>query len=87
MTLTSTITKQTVIGDRKLVIGTFTNDGTGGTIETTLRVVEQLHIQHTGDAAVAEHPSVNATLPLGDRTAVTIVTTSAKAGIWMAIGY
>jgi len=87
MTLVSTITDRATIGDRVIVFGTFTNDGTGGAIETTLRVVEQLHIQHTGDAAVAEHPSVNATLPLGDRTAVTIVTTSAKAGIWMAIGY
>lgn len=87
MTLTSTITKQTVIGDRKLVIGTFTNDGTGGDIETGLRVVEQIHIQHTGSAAVEETPSVNETLPLGDRTSPTIVTTNAKAGIWMAIGY
>jgi len=87
MTLTSTITKQTVIGDRKLVIGTFTNDGTGGDIETGLRVVEQIHIQHTGSTAVEETPSVNETLPLGDRTSPTIVTTNAKAGIWMAIGY
>jgi len=87
MTLTSTITKQTVIGDRKLVIGTFTNDGAGGDIETGLRVVEQIHIQHTGSTAVAETPSVHETLPLGDRTSPTIVTTNEKAGIWMAIGY
>ncbi len=87
MTLVSTITDRATIGDRVIVFGTFTNDGTGGDIETTLRVVEQLHIQHTGDAAVAETPSVNETLPLGDRTSPTIVTTSAKAGIWMAIGY
>lgn len=87
MTLTSTITKRVTIGDREMIIGTFANDGTGGNIETTLRVVESVMLQHTGDAAVAETPSVNETLPLVDRTPVTIVTTSAKAGIFVAIGY
>ncbi|MFA5306645.1 MAG: hypothetical protein WC365_04295 [Candidatus Babeliales bacterium] len=87
MTLTSTITKQTEFGDRKVVFGTFTNDSTGGDIETGLRVVEQFYVQHTGSAAVAETPSVYETLPVGDRTSPTIVTTSGKAGIWMAIGY
>jgi len=87
MALVSTIIKQTVIGDRKLVIGSFTNDTTSGDIITGLQVVETLIVQHTGATVVADSPAVDETLPLGGLTPVTIKTTSAKAGIWIAIGY
>ena len=87
MALTSTITKQTIQGDRKVVYGTFTNDVTGGDIATGLQVVENFQIQHTGIAVVADAPVVNETFPLTGLTPVTIVTTSAKPGIWRAEGY
>jgi hypothetical protein len=79
------ILKQTVMGDRRVVYGTFTNDTTGGTINTGLRQVENILLQHTGAAAVTESPSVNETLPTDG--SIVIVTTSAKSGLWKAIGY
>jgi len=85
MALTQTITKQTVMGDRKVVYGTFTTDTTSGTIYTGLQQVEHFSLQHTGSAAVAESPSVNETIPCDG--SVAIVNTSAKSGLWIAIGF
>jgi len=86
MTLVSTIIKQTTIGDRKLVIGSFTNDGTGGDIVTGLQVTEFIVVQHLGSSVVGDSPAFNESYPLSGHTSSTVVTTSAKAGIWFAVG-
>lgn len=84
MAFTTTIIHRTIFGDKRVVYGTWTTDTTGGTIETGLHLVEHFQLQHTGNAAVAESPSVNETLPT-DGT-IEIVCTSAKNGLWKAIG-
>lgn len=85
MTFTSTrIRVPNFFGHKRVTYGTFSNDTTGGTIDTGLRTVEFFSIQHTGNAAIAESPSVNETFPC-DRY-VKIVSTSSKSGLWMAIG-
>jgi hypothetical protein len=86
MTFTSTITRRVNFwGHKRVVYGTFTSDTTGGDIDTSLRTVEYIELQHTGAAAVADAPSVIQDLPCNGR-AITIVTTSAKNGLWKAIG-
>ena len=87
MAFASTITGTTVFGNKVVKFGTFTNGGsdTGGDIDTGLEVCEQLFLQQTGAAVVADAPVVNETLP-ADGSAITIVTTADADGIWMAIG-
>lgn len=81
------ITVPNHIGDRKMVIGTFTSDSgsIGGDIDTTLRIVESITLQETGVAVVANRSVVNETLP-ADGSAITIVTDADVVGIWTAIG-
>jgi len=89
MAFSSTITSGVPrVRDGKLMTwGTFTNAGgsTGGNIDTDLAYVDQMFLQHSGAAAIADQPSVNETLPVAG-SAVTIVTTADKSGYWMAIG-
>jgi len=74
------------MGDNYFVYGTFTNtDGdTGGTIDTGLHLVKHFDLQHTGNAAVDESPSVNEVLPSDG--SIVIVTTANACGIWSALG-
>lgn len=74
------------MGDKRVVFGSWATDTTGGDIDTGLVVCDVVELQHTGDTVIDDHPVVNETLPCGG-SAVTIVCTSAKSGIWMAIGY
>jgi hypothetical protein len=84
MPFESKVIRRTIFGDKRVVYGTFTNDTTGGTIETGLHLVQSFSLQHTGAAAVTEAPSVNETLPTDG--SIVIVTTNAKSGLWMATG-
>jgi len=89
MTFVSAITSTIpdVKGTKKTTTGTFVNSagGTGGDIDTGLKSCEKLTLQHTGSAVVASAPSVNETFPC-DGSAVTIVTTADKSGVWFAEG-
>jgi len=73
-------------GSEYWVYGGFSNtDGsTGGTIVTGLHLVKHFDLQHTGNAAVAESPSVNEVLPSDG--SIIIVTTANACGIWSALG-
>lgn len=88
MAFASAITDKTVMGNKRVHWGTFTNAGgdTGGNVNTGLRSVEHMQLQHTGSAVVASEPVINETLPY-DGSAITIVTVDGADGIWMAVGY
>lgn len=86
MAFSSTISGYADFGNKRVTWGSWTTDTTGGTIDTGLTVCEGIILQHTGNAAIADSPSINRTLPYaGD--SIVIVQTSAKPGIWMAWGY
>jgi hypothetical protein len=86
MTLASTISGYADFGAKRVSWGSFTNDSTGGDIDTGLAICEGILIQHTGSAAIGDSPSINETLPCAG-SAITIVTTSGKVGNWFAWGY
>lgn len=88
MAFTTTITNQTVFGNKRVVMGTFVSDGgsTGGDIATGLQKVDNIILQHTGAAVVASAPVVNETLPLSGGN-VTIVTVANTSGTFIAYGY
>ena len=77
----------TIIGNKRLVWGTYTNGSgdTGGDIDTSLSRVEMINLQHTGTAVSTGAPAINETLPMSSGV-VTIVTDDNSDGIWFAIG-
>ena len=83
-----TVEGKTVMGNKRVHFGTFTNGGgdSGGDIVTGLRRVEFISLQHTGAAAIASAPVVNETIPATTGT-MTIVTTAGADGVWWAMGY
>lgn len=87
MAFAYTITRRTVIGNMRMVCGTFSNatSDTGGTIATGLNRVEYFSVQATGTAVVSNAPVVNATFPTSTGN-ITIVTDADVDGVWMAIG-
>jgi len=91
MAFTSTIEYRISLGDgRWMTQGTFTTDTTGGDIETGLRNVESITLQHKGGSTVADKPSVNETIEphtVKDGEKVTIVVTSGADGYWRATGW
>jgi hypothetical protein len=88
MVFTYTELRRYVVGDRRVVEGTFSNAeaSTGGDIVTGLGRVENVTLQHTGAAVVLSAPVVNETLPMNSGD-VTIVTVADTAGTYRAIGY
>lgn len=88
MAFAYSITEQTYMGNKKVIIGTFTNGGadTGGDIETGLTQCDSIVLQQTGAAVVANAPVVNETFPVSGG-AVTIVTDADADGIFIAYGY
>lgn len=87
MAFTSVITRRTVIGNLRMVDGTYTNtsSSTGGDIATGLDLVEHIQLQPKGSAILANQPVVNETLPLSSGD-VTIVTTADEVGTFVAFG-
>lgn len=84
------VTKKDVFGSQRIAYGTFENTAgdSGGSLTTGLDVVDQLYLQHTDTAVVADAPVVNTTatpLPTADGN-VTIVTAIDADGMWLAIG-
>ena len=89
MAFASTITQRPIAAaPRRMSWGTFTSSagGIGGDIDTGLRSCENIILQQVAAAVVADAPVVNETLPVAGN-AVTIVTTTDAAGIWIAWGY
>jgi len=84
MAFTQTIIKQTVMGDKRVVYGTWATDTDHGTINTGLHLVQHIDLQYLGATAPGESPSVNETLPT-DGT-IEIVFTTGKGGAWIAVG-
>lgn len=98
MTFSYTINRRLLIGDCKMIFGTFTNDSgsTGGSIPTELRTIEGFTLTYIKSITVTDNPTINGTLtsigtkkvieataPAGN---VTIVTPSNEKGFWLAIG-
>ena len=85
MALVSSITGQTVFGNKKITYGTFTSDTTTGDITTGLSGVDTMMITAKGSSVVADAPTINETFPLagGD---VTVICTSSTVGFWLAVG-
>ena len=87
MTFSSTILRQTIFGDMKIAMGTYTqaDTETGGDIVTGLQVVKGFFLCNTSGGLTASPATVNETLPCTGT--VTIVTEAHGTGIWIAIGY
>lgn len=88
MTVTTTVTGKGVFGSKKWRCGTYSASDTGGTIATSLKIVEFIDVQAGGSSIVADAPTVNATLPLKSSSTglVTIIVTTGTTGFWLAIG-
>lgn len=72
-------------GNRKIVCGQTTTDGTDGNIETGLSLVESLVFTHKGSAEELATATVNADLPLSSGN-VAIHCVSGDVVYFMAIG-
>jgi hypothetical protein len=86
MAFASVVLFKSQIANKRLHVGTWTTDTTGGDIDTGLRSCEFISLQTSGSAVSADQGAINETLPV-DGSAVTIVVTSGADGYWMAIGY
>jgi hypothetical protein len=91
-TFTVAITKQTVMGDVRVVFGTFVGTGgsTGGDIATGLSYLYHIDITPIASAVVVGGAgSINETKPtasIGMTGTATIVTTADTSGTWVAYG-
>ena len=91
MAFTSAIVKQNNRGNKRVVEGTYTSDGssTGGDVDTGLELVQEFRMQSKGGTAVGDQPTLNeALIAQGlDGSAITIKTTANDVGTWVAEGY
>lgn len=87
MAFAYTIDRRTVVGNMRLVAGTFTNGAgdSGGDLVTGLAHVEFASLQETGSAVQANKSVINEAFPNAPGT-LTIVTDLDADGVWMAIG-
>lgn len=87
MSIADTFVGRSVLGDKCLTYGTYTDSGAGteDDINTKLHRCEMIILQPYGSAAATDAPAVNETLPV-DGSAVTVITKASQAGIWIAIG-
>lgn len=87
MAFSYTILRRTVIGNMRLVVGTYVNGttDTGGAINTGLRTVEFFTAQPIGSSAGSSVAVVNGSFPIHGGV-VTIVTEANEDGVWLAIG-
>ena len=87
MAFTFTKTGDSVAGDIRITMGTFTSAGgsTGGDIYTGLQKADGMVMSHKGSAIVATFPVINETFPKADP--ITVVTAANGAGYWLAWGH
>jgi len=88
MAFASAIVGQSVMGNKRIFWGTYTNGSgdTGGNINTGLQSCQSIFLQPGGSSVIATAPAVNETLPIAG-SAVTVVTADNEDGTWIAIGY
>jgi len=85
--LTTTIRKRTIFGNLRVHFGTTTGSGTGGEINTGLRICDHIALTANKSGVVADAVTLNETLPCAG-SAVTIIHTSGCSYVeWMAVGY
>jgi hypothetical protein len=85
MALASSVSGQTVVGDLRMVWGTFTSDTTTGDINTGLTSVFTMAVTAKGSSIVADAPTINETFPLASGD-VTVICTTSTVGYWVAWG-
>ena len=87
MSITDTFVGRSILGDKALTYGTYTDagEGTEDDINTKLHRCEMIILQPYGASAATDAPAVNETLPV-DGSAVTVITAASQAGIWVALG-
>ena len=77
----------TVFGNKRVVFGRAAGSGTGGEINTQLRVCEHICLTAMKATIVADAVTLNETLPVAG-SAVTIIHTSGVSYVYfMAVGY
>ena len=76
-------------GSKAFAFGTYTSTlgDTGGDIVTGLETVLKVMLQPSGAAVKATRAAVDATLPVVNKGAVTVVTSANEVGQWLAVGY
>jgi hypothetical protein len=87
MSITNALVGRSVLGDKCLTYGTYTDSGAGteDNIDTKLHRCEMIILQAYGTSAATDAPAVNETLPVAG-SAVTVITKASESGIWIAIG-
>ena len=86
MAFTSTVTERSIMGNKRVHWGTWTDNASGGgDIDTGLKSVDFITLQTSG-ASAGNEAAVNETLPLNGSD-VTIACASDVDGYWMATGY
>jgi hypothetical protein len=85
MALTATLTGRDVWGSKCMTYGAWTGTGTALTINTHLRICEQLLLQPTSTTSPTVQCNVTTTLPAAGSAIVTAVDTDVT-GYWLAIG-
>lgn len=90
MTFSSSVTDQTVFGDKRIVIGTFTNGATdtGGVFTHGLNKLDHVSFVVSGTATVsATAPTVQEDLQSGlAQPTATLITSQGLSGTFLAIG-
>lgn len=89
MAFAVTISKQTYMGDLKVVFGKWVTDTTTGEIDLSPYFSGKIyHVDLTmkDAAAVADAPAIDETFPLHSGTALTLLITSGKDGYFIAWG-
>jgi len=87
MSITSALVGRSVLGDKAMTWGTYTDgsEGTEDNINTKLHLCELMFLIPYGAAAITDGGAVNETLPVAG-SAVTIIVKGSQAGMWVAIG-
>lgn len=89
MAFAETITHRTVMGDKKVIFGTFTaaNADTTGTLTTGLTRIENFQISGLDLAPAGGTSGITAGTDAGDLDLLFADPTGACSGYWMAMGY
>jgi hypothetical protein len=87
MAITSALVGRSVLGDKAMTWGTYTDgsEGTADDINTKLHLCELFFIIPYGSAAITDAGAVNETLPHTGAT-VSIIVKASQSGLWVAIG-
>ena len=87
MSITSALVGRSVLGDKAMTYGTYTDSGAGteDNINTKLHLCQMMVFVQYGSAAASDAPAVNETLPVAG-SAVAVITKASESGMWIAIG-